>query len=141
MNLQDRHAADDEPTLNLTAMTDVVFNLLVFFMCATTFLQAVETEIEVDLPSAESSGEPERAPEEIVITVREDGGIYVSGAPRAPADLLALLRAAAESDPETPVTIRGDRRAEHQAIVSVMDACGSAGLFNLSVGTTRGEEG
>jgi len=131
----------EEPVLNLTPMIDVVFNLLVFFMCATTFFQAAEREIDIDLPNAESAGAVERPPEEIVITVRADGTVYVSGEPRAQADLLALLRAAAQADPETPVTIRGDREAEHQSIVSVMDACGLAGLFNLAVGTTTSEEG
>lgn len=131
----------EEPVLNLTPMIDVVFNLLVFFMCATTFFTAIEREIDVTLPNAESAGALERPPEEIVITVRADGAVYVSGEQREEADLLALLRAAAQDDPETPVTIRGDRQAEHQSIVSVMDACGLAGLFNLAVGTTAPEEG
>ena len=131
----------EEPVLNLTAMTDVVFNLLVFFMCATTFFQAAESEMDVDLPNAASAGAIERAPEEIVITVRADGAVFVRGEPRQREDLIELLRTAAQSDPETPVTIRGDREAQHQSIVSVMDACGLAGLFNLSVGTTTPEEG
>jgi biopolymer transport protein ExbD len=43
--------------------------------------------------------------------------------------------------PDTPVTIRGHRLARHEAIVTVMDACGLAGLTNLSVGTTREDRG
>jgi biopolymer transport protein ExbD len=35
----------------------------------------------------------------------------------------------------TPVTIRGDRLVHHEDVVGVMDACGSAGLSNLAVGT------
>jgi biopolymer transport protein ExbD len=131
----------EEPILNLTPMIDVVFNLLVFFMCATSFLSAVEREIEVELPSAESGGALEAPPEELVITVRADGAVFVGGDPLSREELLARLRTAAQGDPETPVTIRGDRQAEHQSIVSVMDACGLAGLFNLAVGTTTLEEG
>jgi len=127
--------------LDLTPMIDVVFNLLVFFMCATSFHSAVERELDVNLPNAESAGAVEAPPEELVITVRADGAVFVGGEPKEREQLLALLRTAAQSDPETPVTIRGDRQAEHQAIVSVMDACGLAGLFNLAVGTTTLEEG
>ena len=55
--------------------------------------------------------------------------------------LLAVLKGAAQHDAETPVTIRGHRRAQHQSIVGVMDACGVAGLSNLSVGTTTEDRG
>ena len=44
---------DDEPVLNLTPMIDVVFQLLIFFMVATTFLDP-EKEIEIELPEAAS---------------------------------------------------------------------------------------
>jgi biopolymer transport protein ExbD len=131
---------EDDAVLNITPMIDVVFLLLIFFMVATTFLNP-EREIEVDLPTADSAGAVERPPEEIVITVRADGAVFVQGETRDRDGLLALLRAAAQHDPKTPVTIRGDRSARHEAVVGVMDACGSAGLFNLSVGTTTLKEG
>ena len=40
---------DQLPELNLTPMIDVVFQLLVFFMVATTFLDP-EKEIDIELP-------------------------------------------------------------------------------------------
>lgn len=39
--------------LNLTPLIDVVFNLLVFFLVATSF-QRVQRELQVDLPKAKS---------------------------------------------------------------------------------------
>jgi biopolymer transport protein ExbD len=128
----------EETVLDLTPMIDVVFLLLIFFMVATTFLSP-ERELDVDLPVADSAGAVERPPEEIVITVRADGAVFVRGETRDRDGLLMLLRAAAQHDPATPVTIRGDRSARHEAVVGVMDACGTAGLFNLSVGTTASE--
>jgi len=136
----DSDTESEDAVLNITPMIDVVFLLLIFFMVATTFLNP-EREIEVDLPNADSAGSVERPPEEIVITVRADGDVFVQGETRNRDGLLTLLRAAAQHDPETPVTIRGDRSARHEAIVGVMDACGTAGLFNLSVGTTADREG
>ena len=132
--------AGEEAIANLTPMIDVVFLLLIFFMVTTTFLNP-EREIEVDLPTAESAGAVESPPEEIVITVRSDGSVFVRGESCEHDDLVALLRSAAQHDPETPVTIRGDRQAHHEAVVGVMDACGTAGLFNLAVGTTTTGEG
>jgi biopolymer transport protein ExbD len=33
------------------------------------------------------------------------------------------------------VTVRGDRLVHHEDVVAVLDACGLAGLSNVSVGT------
>jgi biopolymer transport protein ExbD len=126
----------DEFALNLTSMTDIVFLMLVFFMLATTFVDP-ERSLGIELPPARSGGEP--PPRELVIHVLEDGTFVFDGAVVDRAALGTRLAQAAAESAGTPVTIRGHRRARHEAIVSVMDACGAAGLSNLSVGTTREE--
>ena len=42
----------DEPSINLTPLIDVVFLLLIFFMVTTTFTK--ETRLQVNLPEAEA---------------------------------------------------------------------------------------
>ena len=130
----------EELVVNLTPLIDVVFLLLIFFMVTTTFLDP-EREIEVELPTTESAGEPDRLPDELVVNVLEDGRLMVSGEAVTREELLVRFKRAAQHDPETPVTIRGHRFARHENIVGVMDACGVAGLSNLAVGTTQQEEG
>lgn len=137
MKLDTRSPGGLEPVLELTPLIDVVFLLLLFFMLATSFADP-EREIPVDLPEAASSAEPEQAPDELVIDVLRDGVVRLGERAVERAELLAALRSAAARDPRTPVTIRGDRLAAHQAVVSVMDACGEAGLSNLAVGTIEG---
>jgi len=132
----------EEFIINLTPMIDVVFLLLIFFMVATTFLDP-EREIEVELPTAQSAGEPDRTPDEIVLNILQDGRVFNDGTELSRDELVLLLKRTAQHDPETPVTIRGHRLAQHQNVVSVMDACGIAGLYNLAVGTSSSssEEG
>lgn len=139
MNIRDPDAGE-EPVVNLTPLIDVVFLLLVFFMVTTTFLDP-EREIEVELPLAESGAEPETPPQEVILTVLEDGRVLHEGQELQRAALLELLKRTALNDPRTPVTIRGHRLARHEEIVGVMDACGIAGLSNLAVGTTAREQG
>lgn len=128
---------EDEPVLNLTPLIDVVFQLLVFFMVATTFFDD-ERELDLELPRAESGSEVTQRPEELVINVLRDGRVALHGSEIDLQGLRAELTRAAGADPATPVTIRGDARVEHARIVAVMDACALAGLFNLSVGTLAG---
>jgi biopolymer transport protein ExbD len=118
-------------------MIDVVFLLLVFFMVATTVLDP-EREIDLDLPLAETGRAVEQQPEELVIDVHEDGQLRLAGREVEATELDRALEHAALRDPATPVTIRGDKLTRHQSIVSVLDACGRAGLGNLSVGTRSG---
>jgi len=128
---------EDEPNLNLTPMIDVVFQLLIFFMVATTFLDP-EKEIGIELPEAASGEAPDEQSDELIINIFADGRIILSGREVAAESLLGELKAAAQADPTTPVTIRGDRLVHHERVVQVMDACGQAGLLNLAVGTLEG---
>lgn len=138
MRIRDKSSSEEEPQANLVPMIDVMFNLVLFFLAATTFLR-MEKEIDLELPHAQS-GRPELdMPEEIVINVLKDGRITVEGATLDGDDLLRRLHRAAAKNPKTPVTIRGDRLVQHERIVHVLDACGRAGLALLSVGTLEGE--
>jgi biopolymer transport protein ExbD len=133
MRIRDPDEAE-EPSISMTPMIDMVFQLLVFFMLATTFTDP-ERQINVDLPLAQSGTSEEKPPEELVINVLQDGTVRLGERIVDDAMLEAALAQAAQHDKETPVTIRGDRLVAHQHIVRVMDACGVAGLSSLAVGT------
>lgn len=124
----------EESSANLTPLIDVVFLLLIFFMLATTFLDP-EKEIDIELPIAEAGENQDTPNDEIIINVHRDGSISISGQTVAEQDLQRVLRQAAVRNPDTQVTIRGDRLVHHEDIVRVMGAAGSAGLTQLSVGT------
>lgn len=126
------HDPAAELSLNLAPMIDVVFLLLIFFMVATTFAQQ-EKEMSLDLPTAESGDEAQNNPEEIVINLLSDGRMRVMGEDVAEEALESMLVRAARSNPETPVTIRGDRDVVLQRVVSVMDACRRAGLTDIGI--------
>lgn len=126
-----------EPEFNMAPMIDIVFQLLIFFMLATTWREA-ERQLDIDLPLAESGQRAERAPEEIVVDVLRDGRVFVAGREVERAGLVDALSAASSGREATPVTVRGDRGALHEVVVAVLDACGVVGLSNLSVGTRDG---
>lgn len=133
MNLRNDEAGE-ELTLNLTPMIDVIFQLLIFFMVATTF-QEDEREIDVELPQASTGSALVKETDEIVIHVKRDGALVVGGEVLDANALARHLALAAEHNPETPVMIRGDRLVHHEDVIGVMDACGIAGLTSLSLGT------
>ena len=121
--------------MNMAPLIDVVFQMLIFFMVATTYgNQAMEKELDVDLPTAESGEEPAKR-EEVVINLLRDGRIVVDGADHTRESLLRLLEEVARADAQTPVTIRGDKQSMLESVVSIMDVCRITVLSNLVVMT------
>jgi len=128
------------PEVNLTALIDVVFLLLIFFMVSTTF--EWRTELGIELPQA---GARERARDDAVVEVVIDaaGGIEVEGRrlgdPTTQSLRQALARAARGLD-SPPVVISADARTPHQSVVTVMDAARTAGLYRLTFAARRSGE-
>lgn len=123
-----------EPEFSMAPLIDVVFQMLIFFMVATTYTQQ-EKELAIELPSSQTAQAAEVLPEEIVINVFRDGRVSLAGHDVVRTDLVGALVEASHQRKEVPVMIRGDRLVHHEDVVAVLDACGLAGLSNLSVGT------
>jgi len=129
---------DQEPEIGLVALIDCIFFLLMFFMVATTFKQSEDSHrmrsIPVDLPKAAATFRAEDAPSTgIVIAVAHDGGVFIDGVAATQGQLHDRLRDLAAHDTHAVVRIDGDRRAQFQDVVSVMDLCAFEGLTNLAV--------
>jgi biopolymer transport protein ExbD len=123
-----------EPEFSMAPLIDIVFQMLIFFMVATTYNRQ-EKDLSIELPFAQTAQEPESVPEEIVIDVARDGRVSIAGRAVERDSLVTALVESAHQRAEIPVTVRGDRLVHHEDVVAVLDACGLAGLSNVSVGT------
>ena len=133
MRIRDAQGGD-EPEFSMAPLIDIVFQMLIFFMVATTYSHQ-EKDLSIELPYAASAETPESAPEEIVIDVSRDGHVSIGGRAVERDALVATLAETSRQRAEVPVTVRGDRLVHHEDVVAVLDACGLAGLSNVSVGT------
>jgi biopolymer transport protein ExbD len=124
-----RHAIhEQEEGYNLVPLTDMVFNLLIFFMCATTFAQ-VEKELSVQLPRTTASFKPlSAAPPQVIINVKEDGATVVSGRTYDVKGLSEFLAGALKREPGTSVVVRADERTLMKYFASVASVCRHAGV-------------
>jgi biopolymer transport protein ExbD len=136
MRLELDDPREDAP--NLTALIDVVFLLLVFFLVATTFASD-EVEMDLELPEARH-GEADRDSRLLVVHIDEDGGLHVDGRAVSLDALEQKLRAAAARDRGQEVLIRGDTRAQLGRVVQAFDACRAAALTRVAIAATPGAE-
>ena len=126
------------PSLQMTAIMDVVFLLLCFFVTTSVYSQW-ENEVDVTLPEAETATPPRRLPGEIVVNVLADGTVAVNGAPRDDRELRAIFANVAKFAPGTPVFIRADGKAEYASVVRVIDLCRAADIRNVSLAARAAE--
>jgi biopolymer transport protein ExbD len=131
----------DDPEINLISLVDIFLLLLVFFMISTTFLD--DARIKIRLP--EASVEPTASEQQAIeVTVTADGDYQVNGQTlinSSTASLTnAILKVAGDSR-ATPVTLRADGRATHQAVVTAMDVIGRMGFKSINIATVNNQTG
>lgn len=122
------------PTLALTSMLDVIFLLLCFFVTASVYSQW-ESEINIQLPTATSSEEPDRLPGEIIANIAKDGTLRVNGVDVSLRQLGDKLAKISKYYPGQAVIIRADRETNYEFLVQVIDVCRGAGVWNFSLAT------
>lgn len=144
MRFSDRK--DEETSINLTPLIDVVFLLLIFFMVSTTFSK--ESQLRIQLP--ESSEEPVEQQTSSLLEIEiSSKGVY---AVKGPGDAKAkqLLNANRETlrraimseiqrDPDAEVitVIRADRQTPHESVITAMDVSRRLGLTNITFATQK----
>ena len=130
MPLKTHH--DEQPTLNLTPMIDVVFLLIIFFMVGTKFTE-LERKIGLQVPEVSQAGALTAAPEKKVVNVYQDGNIDLDQQPVTLAELTARLVEARSNYQDLGVLIRGDGQGTFQRVAEVLGACKQAGVAELGI--------
>lgn len=113
--------------LDFVPMVDTLFNLLIFFLLATTIKQA-EREMQIALPHAAASTPISVAMREFIINIDAEGRIFIIGRQVSTEELDTMVRDAVAANPDQKVTVRGDRNATYAHIVTVLDICKNAGI-------------
>jgi biopolymer transport protein ExbD len=140
-----------EDLIDMTAMVDIVFFLLIFFLV--TSIQSLQSVINLPSPQASAgSTSATTAPNDylndptfIKVTIDEDDIVYVEDEEvYGDQNLRARLRTLRKEDPErTGMLVVGNPEATHGMLVSVLDAGADAGIKELlfSVDEREGEAG
>ena len=123
---------DEQPTLNLTPMIDIVFLLIIFFMVGTKFTE-MERKIALKLPAVVDRGALTAAPDRKIVNVYQDGTITLDGATISLDQLTSQLAAARAQYSDLGVLVRGDAQGEFQGVASVLNACKQAEIRNLGI--------
>ena len=121
---------EEDYSINLPSMTDIIFLLLIFFMVATVLKDSTR-RLDVQLPEA-SSG---RAPEErrLTIEMAAEGSMSLNGEVVTQEELEQQLRSTSVLEEQQSVVIKADKRLAYGKVIEVMGLCQGVGISDIAV--------
>ncbi len=138
MNLRPDHK-EETVEVNLTALIDVVFLLLIFFMVTTTFDR--HARLKVSLPEA-STKATQQQNNPVVLSIDAKGNYFINDRQVVNTSLDTLKKALQKTigeDKDIGLVLRADGNTPHQSVVRAMDAAAQLGLTKLSIATVEGK--
>lgn len=126
----------EDPILDLTPMIDIVFQLVLFFVVTTDFVnrQNQNPGLQVDLPRA-SAQTLITDDKDMNVWMTAEGAVYLDDAPVSLDQLRDTFESRARANPNTMVIIKADLGVPHGRVVSVMDIARAQGLTRLAIAT------
>jgi biopolymer transport protein ExbD len=133
--LQRRQVSDEPLFINLTPMIDVILTLLVFFITASRIEDWEEDErrLDVALPQVAYAQPLTQGPDDIRLTVKLDGSLWLNEEPVTLDQLRQKLQAARERYAAQGVLVRADGHSLHQQVAEVLSACHAAGIAQIRI--------
>jgi len=137
MSGKDRRKGES-PTLEMTPMIDVVFQLLIFFI-VTLKQQDILARLEVSRPAPDSRPPPDKKIDELLEIMvynhkRLGGeGFVLRGRQVSLRELDRQFQRLAQYDPSVSVIVKCTGDSPHANLVKLLDICSKSGLRNIAV--------
>lgn len=115
--------------INVTPLVDIILVLLIIFMLTANLIAT--PSIAVDLPEA-STGEASE-PTTLAITIRQDGAIFLNGAPTTEEHLKTYIPTVVAADPKSQAVIAADKSVTHGRVIQIIDLVRTAGIYRFAL--------
>ncbi len=124
--------------INVTPLVDVCLVLLIIFMVVTPMLQQ---GVDVLLPNGPHAEKKPGEKEDLVISIKMDGSVFVADKWIPDKNLPTFLRAEYEKNPARTVMLKADKRINFGKVRLVMRAANEAEFTRVAVLTENKQAG
>jgi biopolymer transport protein ExbD len=97
-------------------MTDVVFNLLIFFMLTSTLVHPTALKLLLPKGSSQTSAKPQTT-----VSITSDLKYYVEQQPVTLEDLENVLKQKLGAEPDTYISLHSDKTVPFENVVRILD--------------------
>ncbi len=120
---------EEEATIDMTPMLDVVFIMLIFFIVTASFVK--EAGIDVNRPEAATAVKKDRA--NILVAISDKGEIWINKRKVDVRAVQANIERLYAENPQGTVVIQADRKSTTDVLIKVMDASRAAGIQDVAI--------
>ncbi len=113
-----------------TGMTDVVFNLLIFFMLTSTLVHPTALKLLLPKGSTQTSAKPQTT-----VSITSDQRYFIEQQPVTFEELEAALKQKLGSEPDTYISLHADKSVPFESVVKVLNIA-QANNYKLIIATT-----
>ncbi|HNY52860.1 MAG TPA: biopolymer transporter ExbD [Bacteroidales bacterium] len=119
-------------SINFSAvgMTDVIFNLLIFFMLSSTLVHPTALKLLLPKGSTQTSAKPQTT-----ISITADQKYYLEQQPVTLETMEALLKEKLGANPETYISLHADKSVPFETVVAVLNIA-QANNYKLIIATS-----
>ncbi|MCX2980560.1 biopolymer transporter ExbD [Halieaceae bacterium IMCC14734] len=120
---------EEESSIDITPMLDVVFIMLIFFIVTATFIK--EAGIDVDKPSAATAVLQEKA--SILVAIDADNNVWINRRQVDIRSVRSIVERLHAENPKGTLVIQADKESKNDTLVQVMDASRRAGIYDIAL--------
>jgi biopolymer transport protein ExbD len=120
----------------MAPMIDMVFLLLVFFMCVSTLAQA-EKGPAIDLPASTESKVPENLQDRATVSIEADGSVLIGKTKVDHPELMRRLKVTLGENPRMRLQVRADQNVSFAQVKIVLKTCAEAGAYEIIYATNQ----
>ena len=125
-----RNEEEENFSLDLTPLVDVVFLLLIFFMVSTVFVD-FKRRMDISLPTSKVSI-PDETPKALELEITIDKQVFLNGNKVSLKSLESALKKI-DVDKKKAAIIRADKNLPYGDVIKVMGVLQSARILDISV--------
>jgi biopolymer transport protein ExbD len=124
--------------INVTPLVDVCLVLLIIFMVVTPMLQP---GVDVLLPAGPHAEKKPGEQDDLVISIKEDGTVFVGQNWIPDKDLVTYLSAERQKNPARLVMLKADKRINYGKVRMVLKAANDAQITGVAILTENQQAG
>jgi len=125
-----QRSRQEEPTLGIAPLIDIVFLLLIFFMVTSHF--DVASGVRIKLPQV-SKVIFDRQDNKVTVLIDETGQTYFEGKPVDRKALGERLRQLVQEKGVVQLIVQADKEVKHGVVVETMDLAKTAGVHSIVI--------
>jgi biopolymer transport protein ExbD len=125
-----QRSKEEEPSLGMAPMIDIVFLLLIFFMVTSHF--DVASGVQIKLPQI-SKIIFDQHKNKVTVLIDHAGQIYFEGKQVDIQALTGRLKKLVEEKTMLQMVLQADKEVKHGVVVEAMDAAKTAGVHSIVI--------